>query len=239
MIFVNVAIEKTVLVVILMLLINRFAPKVELDKKPKHKEYSWIIVYLVGVLYYVLIGLPIIKTYETSRHAMMITVLLGNLMILPALMLIKEKKLDAKDIGLSGKNLKHSMISGLVIGLAYIIYAYLFERKTLTITVDVLLCFYKFVYVVTSSVVNEFIFRGFIQKQLTNGYGVWKGIFYTAILDILACVILWMFDSSIQTSVFALGVVSHFLGGILYGYMAYKYENIYGGMVASIITNLI
>lgn len=239
MAFFNVVIEKTILIIVLMLLINKFAPKIELKEKHKAKEYSWIIVYFVAVAYYIFIGLPIIKVYEVSRHAMIITVLLGSLMILPALVMIKEKRLKADDIGLSVKYLKQSAIAGIFIAIAYTIYAYIFEGKTLTLTVDVLICFYSFIYVVASSIVNEFIFRGFIQKQLTNGYGARKGIFYTALLDMLACVLLLIFDGSLQTSIFSLGIASHFLGSILYGYMAYKYDNIYGGIVASALTNLL
>lgn len=239
MAFLKATLGRALIIGLLLVVAKIFAPQIEPRQKEKSKDYSWVFVYLLGVAYYIFIGLPIIKVYENSYHAKIITVIFGNLMLLPAIAVIKHKQYSMAQVGLSTRHIKASLKVALAMSLLYFVYSYILEGRTLMITTDVLICSYQLVFIVSSAFVNEFIFRGFIQKRLVENYSVAVGILGSSLLEVIACMVLTVIYPNGQSAIIILSLFYGFMGNILYGYLAYKYDNIYGSVLIRIITNML
>lgn len=142
-------------------------------------------------------------------------------------------------LGFSRRNLSYALILGVVTGVIWAIYTYIFFREDSPLPplwgLQVAIAFP--IWLLVMSPFQEFFFRGWLQPRLQTVMGKWGGLGITALAFTL-----WHFFPQLEgTSTTtlplgsALGLVSIVVAGLLFGYIFQRTENILAPWLAHAI----
>ncbi|MBN1660871.1 MAG: CPBP family intramembrane metalloprotease [Anaerolineae bacterium] len=133
-------------------------------------------------------------------------------------------------LGFSRRNLASALIWGLLAGVTWGVYTYVFFRRDSPMPplwgVQVAIAFP--VWLLVMSPFQEFFFRGWLQPRIQSMVGRWGGLALTA-----AFFTLWHFCPQLEGTATAtlplgssLGLISIFVAGLLFGYIHQRTGNI-------------
>lgn len=142
-------------------------------------------------------------------------------------------------MGFSRRNLGSALVWGVVAGVAWAVYTFIFFRQDRPLPplwgLQVAIAFPVWLFVM--SPFQEFFFRGWLQPRLQNATGKWLGLGITALAFTL-----WHFFPQLEGTATAtlplssaLGLVSIVLAGLLFGYIFQRTENILAPWLAHAI----
>jgi membrane protease YdiL (CAAX protease family) len=142
-------------------------------------------------------------------------------------------------LGFSRRNLSYALVLGVVAGVIWAVYTYIFFRQDSPLPslwgLQVAIAFP--VWLLVMSPFQEFFFRGWLQPRLQTVMGKWIGLGITALAFTL-----WHFSPQLEGTSTAtlplgsvLGVTSIVVAGLLFGYVFQRTENILAPWLAHAI----
>lgn len=230
--------HKLLLTVLSLIFINVLTIRVKKSENRIEASRHWIWVYLSVILYYTFLGRPLTIFFEQYDFKLFANLVLGIFCLAPVVFFIKIDRERISDIGLGATNAVISIGVGIALGLSYYIYLYILQGEKWTLNCSIGFISVKIGYKFLRALTNEIVFRGYIQKRLVISRGPILGILISSILYAAACSIVTIMINEIQISMLMFWFGFKLTAGMIYGYLAYRTDSIYGSAILGVMTNI-
>lgn len=230
--------HKLLLTILSLVVINILTIRVKKSENKIETSRHWIWVYLSVILYYTFLGRPLTIFFEQYDFKLLANVLLGSLCLVPVLFFMIRDEESISDIGLGATNAITSIGIGFMLGLCYYVYIYILQGEKWTLSCSIGFIGMKIGYKFLRALTNEIVFRGYIQKRLILSRGPIIGILISSLLYASACSVVTIMINEIQISMLMFWFGFKLTAGMIYGYLAYRTDSIYGSAILGVMTNI-
>ncbi|WP_040191227.1 CPBP family intramembrane glutamic endopeptidase [Clostridium culturomicium] len=204
---------------------------------------------LIAVFTYIILSFIYLKYFESvfPQNGILKSIIVKVGILSPTILFIILNKEKLSSLGISKKNILNSIIIGLICSLVYMVtyiiinnsnYFLAISRIDFKLFVSLL---YLFVYCMVIAIVEEFLYRGYLQTRLVASYGNKRGLLFSTIIFTLMHLPQWMSNNN-----FSISITDILLQGsgilplsFVFGYLYMKTKNLTSCIILHTFSNWI